>query len=584
MSAEQVQTPVNFVLQAPAGAFAAPPPAESHWLVRAYKRLGSLWPLFLASWWFSIPNLMQVLVGAYFDKLGWLVDLYGRVEYSADKGIQYVVDYRLPLILGTCTTLIWACATAMMWKWMNDDVKDTIDREVQVRLLQEGLAKQAATQTVTDPVEFTPEKVKPSSILIKPERPTFQAAIYGELNGAWVRSGQAFKVRHQLITAYHVVESFQRLRLVTSSGEIDMASERFRWVEGDVAFCLLTPQENQILALTEAKLANHEFASNSGLIVKATGFNNSSYGFLKEYPAFGYVEYAGSTVPGFSGCPYVVGPKVYGMHLGGGVENLGLNGAYLDMLVRRKDESSEDYLFGQIEKHEKYDYQQSPYDPDEFRLRIGGKYYLIDADMLHSLETRQKGAGSNKVMFKDLEYDAEAYEYPTEEEHIPVYKPKEIPKIDDEIGKVSKEIAGLIKEISENRNAPTASKPVGAAGPRKQPVSAQKQAVARPKGTTSSSPKVSVTDGPELTPVQRSQVLQDIAKSLRTLRAEQPRLQQAISKKSSKSPQAASQIGRLISLNTELQRIISEFGLMTPLPTSTETRARDVASTSVSPP
>lgn len=580
MSADQVQTPVNFVLQAPAGAFAAPPPAESHWLVKTYRRLGNMWPLFLASWWFSIPYLLKVTLSVYFEKLDWLVNLYGRVEYNAELGFQYIVDYRLPLLLGTGTTLIWACATAVMWKWINDDAKETIDREVQVRLLKEGLARHASAQTATDSGDFTPEKVRPGSVLIKPERPSFQAAIYGELNGAWVRSGQAFKVRHQLITAHHVVESFTRLRLVTAQGEIDMASDRFRWVEGDVAFCLLTPQENQVLGLTEAKLANHEFVSNSGLIVKATGFNNSSYGFLKQYPAFGYVEYAGSTVPGFSGCPYVVGPKVYGMHLGGGTENLGLNGAYLDMLVRRKDESSEDFLFGQIEKHEKYDYQQSPYDPSEFRLRIGGKYYLIDADMLHSLETRKKGA---KVTFRDLEYDAEAYEFPLEEEHIPVYVPKEIPKPEDEIQKVSNEINDLIKEISGNSFAPSA-KPLGASGPRKPQVSAPKKVDARQQETTSSTHRASDTVGHELTPAQRSQVLQSIAESLRTLRAEQPRLQQAISKKSSKSPETVSQIGRLISLNTELNRIISTFGLIKPLPTSTRTQAQDVDSTSVSAP
>lgn len=576
------QTPVNFVLQAPAGAFAAPPPAESHWLVRTYRRLGNLWPLFLASWWFSIPYLLKGMVSVYFQKLDWLVNLYGRVEYSAELGFQYVVDYRLPLLLGTTTTLIWGCATALMWKWMNDDVKETVDREVQVRLLKEGLARSVAVQTATDSGDFTPEKVRPGSVLIKPETPTFQAAIYGELNGAWVRSGQAFKVRHQLITAHHVVESFKRLRLVTSSGEIDMASDRFRWVEGDVAFCLLTPQENQILALTEAKLANHEFVSNSGLIVKATGFNNSSYGFLKQYPAFGYVEYGGSTVPGFSGCPYVVGPKVYGMHLGGGTENLGLNGAYLDMLVRRKDESSEDYLFGQIEKHEKYDYQQSPYDPSEFRLRIGGKYYLIDAEMLHSLETRKKGG--TKVTFRDLEYDAEAYEFPMEEEHIPVYRPKEIPDYQDEITNASNDIANLIKEISENSVAPSVPKTLGAPGPRKPSVSAPKKASARPKETTSSTPKISVTDGPALTPVQRSQALQGIAESLRMLRAELPRLQASVSKRSSNTPSAVSQIGRLTSLNTELNRIISTFGLTTRSPTSTETRARDVATTNVTAP
>lgn len=248
------------------------------------------------------------------------------------------------------------------------------------------------------------------------------------------------------------------------------------------------------------------------------------------------------------------------------------------MLVRRKDESSEDFLFGQIEKHEKYDYQQSPYDPAEYRLRIGGKYYLIDADMLHSLETRQKGG--TKVTFRDLEYDAEAYEFPMSEEHIPVYKPKEVPKYQDEITSISEEIGNLVKEISENSVAPSVPKTLGAPGPRKQPASAPKKANARPTDTTSSTRKTSATDGLALTPAQRFQVLQNIARSLKTLKAEQPRLQQALSKKSSKSPEIASQLGRLISLNTELNRIISDFGLTTQLPTSTEIPARDVGSTS----
>lgn len=546
---ETVQTPVNFVLQAPAGALAAQPPAKkSHLLIRLYKFCGLIWPLFLARLFIRIPLAMQhYALKTVPDGLYGALDVLYHVYELGEQTMLQMHERQLAIALGTLLTLYWVLGASIIWKLVGYEIKNQMD---------------AAVQTMTDSIRpgYEPEKVRPASVLMAAERPSYQAMIYGDLNGVWVRSGQAFKVRHQLITAHHVVESYRRLRIVTPYGEVDMASDRFRWVEGDVAFCMLSPQENQTLKLSEAKLANHEFAPNSGLIVKATGFDQSSYGFLKDHPAFGFVEYAGSTVPGFSGAPYVIGPKVYGMHLGGGVENLGLNGAYLDMLVRKHDEASEDFLFQQIEKYVKYDYEQSPYDPDEYRLRIGGRYYLVETETLHKLEGKLKP--SQGVSYRDVDFDREAYEYPMTKEDIPPYVPAKQPEIQDEITEISKEIGSLLNEISGNASAPTA-KSVGAKVG--QPI--REEDVSPRKSTSqttmeSSTPTTSATVGHELTPAQRSEVLQTIAKSLRLLRKELARLPAAVSKKSLKLPQNSSQVGRLISLNTELNALISKLGLM----------------------
>nr|UXD80021.1 hypothetical protein [Myrmica rubra virus 6] len=135
-----------------------------------------------------------------------------------------------------------------------------------------------------------------------------------------------------------------------------------------------------------------------GLYVSAVSNKYSTLGFLEPHSAFGFMTYTGSTIGGFSGTPYVVGNAVYGMHLGSGNENVGLDSAYILMVLRSMEESSEDYFIEQMKRGVKFSYRQTPGDPSNYYLRAGHTYHTVDRETVQTL------IGGNA----DIEYEGES--------------------------------------------------------------------------------------------------------------------------------------------------------------------------------
>lgn len=124
-------------------------------------------------------------------------------------------------------------------------------------------------------------------------------------------------------------------------------------------------------------------------VVAAREQSNSSMGILQNKPdiAYGFVEYDGSTIAGFSGSPYTNGQKVLGMHLQGGTGgNFGYSASFLTTLLRRKmkPESSEWAAFERVLAQSTQDEIEWDRGLDETQVRVGGRYFLFENEEFDS--------------------------------------------------------------------------------------------------------------------------------------------------------------------------------------------------------
>nr|QXV86557.1 hypothetical protein [Solemoviridae sp.] len=118
-------------------------------------------------------------------------------------------------------------------------------------------------------------------------------------------------------------------------------------------------------------------------VVAAREQSNSSMGILQNKPeiAFGFVQYDGSTLHGFSGAPYTNGQKVMGIHIqGGSAGNFGYSASFLVSKMRRisRPESSEWEAFERALSQASQDEVSWDRGLDETEIRVGGRYFLFD--------------------------------------------------------------------------------------------------------------------------------------------------------------------------------------------------------------
>lgn len=252
-----------------------------------------------------------------------------------------------------------------------------------------------------DIVGFQPERMMPGSLFeYSPKLPAFQCEIYGVQQGLEFKLGQAFLTKGKLITAWHVVEDMETLRLRANGNELDIEN-KFELIEGDIATMVFPQRSAQALGLSHAKLAVQECEKQAGLFTHATAFGQKSMGLVQPHWAFGYVTYAGSTIKGFSGAPYYLNKTVYGMHLGGSTVNLGVSSAYLSMVLEAGEEASEDYVINWIKTGREYQVEKDPYRLDYYRVRANGRYFLVEDDWLDE-EIGRKNLFANAKKMEDI--------------------------------------------------------------------------------------------------------------------------------------------------------------------------------------
>lgn len=115
--------------------------------------------------------------------------------------------------------------------------------------------------------------------------------------------------------------------------------------------------------------------------------DNASTGVVKHSELFGYLEYAGSTRPGFSGCLLMNGKKAVGMHVGGGRANLAVDLSYLEKLSLYYVPETEEFFIQNIVEKGYFDRAiKRKVAPDVWSIKHRGKYYFIDDDTYEEAE------------------------------------------------------------------------------------------------------------------------------------------------------------------------------------------------------
>lgn len=183
------------------------------------------------------------------------------------------------------------------------------------------------------------ESVKPGSKLLGPKPAKCQVAITFP-DGSPCASG--FRYRSDLlITAKHAVIEPGKYHVIGNSGykHVIDSNDFTRVQSSDLVCALLPPNVWSALGVANGLPAEK---IDDGMSVTVSSPDASSTGVMSSTDYIFHYEYTGSTLPGFSGAPYMQANRVAGMHLGAGTLNIGLSIKAIDLLLDHPDLDTDD--------------------------------------------------------------------------------------------------------------------------------------------------------------------------------------------------------------------------------------------------
>lgn len=209
------------------------------------------------------------------------------------------------------------------------------------------LSASTSTETLA-PVEMahlvlpiTDEAVVPGQPLVQCSPANCQvyiAAVDPACRSQYVGSG--FRVKDQIFTARHVIDTVptdSEIYLFGRDQSTSILVGRGKWHTSDnLDFAWADVPNNDLsrLQVASATIPRVLLPKGSTQFVTVSNAKNSSTSALITGPEIGDLVYRGSTTAGFSGAPYYNGKTVYGMHLGHGPSNFGLDVFLLAAIAR----------------------------------------------------------------------------------------------------------------------------------------------------------------------------------------------------------------------------------------------------------
>lgn len=238
--------------------------------------------------------------------------------------------------------------------------------------------------SLRDPI-YHPEKYVPGSDYQAGVEPPCQVDIY-KPNGQneFNFLGCGFRYGDLLVTAYHVVGGISDLRLVRGDKFVDITFDDNNEHPIDLIAIKVPAAKWTQIAVKSAKLPKMALQNNTVAVITSRGM--STFGMLSCYPHGPYLQYAGSTKPGYSGAPLVVGNMVYGMHVGHGAVNMAIDANWIAEYLKKDEfrgESSEDFLYAEIEKQFKRTGKKTRYSTfngEDLWILSGGKYHMVASE------------------------------------------------------------------------------------------------------------------------------------------------------------------------------------------------------------
>lgn len=254
---------------------------------------------------------------------------------------------------------------------------------------------------------FLPERAVPGSSPTSIEAPKFQFELR-TMND--VKIGQGFRVELDgldvLVTAYHNV--VEEVVLTTRHGRVLVKQEDFLTIPSlDIAYIPYSIALFSVLGLSKAKSGVKGLNGVASIVDGGYG----TFGVLSDNAFFGYLTYGGSTWGGCSGAPYFLGNSVFGMHLGSGGVNMGLDLSYMSAVLHHPPsngveiqcEGTAEYIYDSMEKGAKVEYDYSG-NPDVITVRMRGKYYSVETDSDAGRKLMGKLGKQSRTRFGKMDY------------------------------------------------------------------------------------------------------------------------------------------------------------------------------------
>lgn len=156
---------------------------------------------------------------------------------------------------------------------------------------------------------FMVEKAVAGSEPINGPKPSFQGEVYVVKDGVETRMGVFFRVDDHLYMPEHVILAADKVYLHYNGRKLEML-EKPRQVDLDLVRVSYAPFCT--MEMGAGKFVKRSVPS----FVQVHNGDKMTYGQLRRTTTVGYVEYTGTTLPGFSGAPYYAGRVIMGVHLG----------------------------------------------------------------------------------------------------------------------------------------------------------------------------------------------------------------------------------------------------------------------------
>nr|UCS96392.1 MAG: hypothetical protein 1 [Riboviria sp.] len=252
--------------------------------------------------------------------------------------------------------------------------------------LKERMGVKLREQASTSAREIIPESIRADSSETAAAMPKVQVKIGQKRDGVFIVYGSAVRIADAMVVPEHVLVAAKDeddcVYAKGSQGSIRISVKGFDIIETDLSARSLTPEEFSKIGMPQVRLA--ENLPLSGEFVSVCGVSDAGTvgKLVHDRTTFGKVCYSGTTMPGYSGAPYMKGGSVIGIHCWGGKTNGGYSASYVKVLVKRMAkqtyETSEGWLLEQFAKNI-IPREDIRFDPgnDEAWLRHNGSYHIV---------------------------------------------------------------------------------------------------------------------------------------------------------------------------------------------------------------
>lgn len=155
--------------------------------------------------------------------------------------------------------------------------------------------------------------------------------------------GAALRINNWVIFPTHSLISGKTMHLINQAKStqddfksVSIDSEEIVSVCADLSAIKLNDEQFAKLSVRKVRLGKPTFGA-SAQTVSMVDYKYSTGTITRSQTKFGFVEYAGSTQPGFSGSALTVGSTAVAIHMHGGTVNGGLELAYILVVLRFLD-------------------------------------------------------------------------------------------------------------------------------------------------------------------------------------------------------------------------------------------------------